>query len=103
MLYEADMRGTENRQEEVFSYVPLEKRIPASHPLRKIRGMSDECLEKLSPVFDQLYAERGRPSIPPEQLLRALLLQVLYTLRSETQLMEHLEFNLLYRWFVGLQ
>jgi len=97
------MRGIENRQQEVFSYVPIEKRIPSGHPLRKIRTMTDECLMQLSKGFDELYAQRGRPSIPPEQLLRALLLQVLYTLRSETQLMEHLQYNLLYRWFVGLQ
>lgn len=97
------MRGIENRQEEVFSYVPLAKRIPADHPLRKIRAMTDECLSQLWGAFDQLYAQRGRPSIPPEQLLRSLLLQVLFTLRSETQLMEHLRYNLLYRWFVGLQ
>jgi transposase len=102
MRYEPYMRGMENRQEEVFSYVPMEKRIPADHPIRKIRALTDECLARLSSAFDELYAERGRPSIPPEYLLRALLLQVLYTVRSETQLMECLRYHLLYRWFVGL-
>ena len=86
----------------MFSYVSLEARIPADHPLRPMRGMVDEALKRLSRRFSPLYADSGRPSIPPERLMRALLLQVLYSIRSERQLMEQLEYNLLYRWFVGL-
>ena len=96
------MRGDEKQQTAMFSYLNLEQRVPAKHPLRAIRQMADQALVDLSLHFDALYARRGRPSIPPEQLLRALLLQVLYALRSERQLMEQIEFNLLYRWFVGL-
>jgi transposase len=79
-----------------------EKRVPASHPLRRIRAITDGVLKDLSREFSAMYAKRGRPSVPPEQLLRALLLQVLYTIRSERMLMEQLEYNLLFRWFVGL-
>jgi transposase len=86
----------------MFSYVSLEDRIPADHPLRAMRAMVDEALESLSRRFASLYAATGRPSIPPERLLRALLLQVLYSIRSERMLMEQLEYNLLFRWFVGL-
>jgi len=86
----------------MFSYVSLEERIPQSHPLRPMRGMVDAALKKLSRRFSRLYADSGRPSIPPERLLRALLLQVLYSIRSERLLMEQLEYNLLFRWFVGL-
>lgn len=96
------MRGAERSQGTMFSYVALEERIPADHPLRAIRPMVETALAALSPTFDAIYQAGGRPSIPPEQLLRALLLQVLYTIRSERQLMEQLEYNLLYRWFVGL-
>ena len=96
------MRGDEKQQAAMFSYVNLEQRVPAEHPLRAIRQMVDQALRDLSAHFDALYARRGRPSIPPEQLLRALLLQVLYGIRSERQLMEQIDFNLLYRWFVGL-
>ncbi len=96
------MRGRERRQDTMFSYVSMEDRIPADHPLRGIRKLVEEILKSLSPRFDRMYSEVGRPSIPPEQLLRALLLQVLYTIRSERQLMEQLDYNLLYRWFVGL-
>ena len=96
------MRGSERQQPTMFSYVALEDRIPADHPLRIVRPMVERALTALSPTFDQIYADGGRPSIPPEQLLRALLLQVLYTIRSERQLMEQLEYNLLYRWFVGV-
>src|SRR5204863_7025049 len=85
-----------------FSYVRLEERIAADHPLRAIRDLIDEALRKLSRAFDRLYAREGRPSIPPERLLRALLLQAFYTVRSERQLMEQLDYNLLFRWFVGL-
>jgi transposase len=96
------MRGAERQQSAFFSYVVPEQRIPASHPLRRIRALVDQALRAMGPQFDALYAAAGRPSIPPEQLLRALLLQVLYTIRSERQLMEQLDYNFLYRWFVGL-
>lgn len=96
------MRGTDNRQSSMFSYLSAEERVPQDHPLRPIRLMVDEALEALSPRFEKLYAHTGRPSIPPEQLLRALLLQVFYTIRSERMLMEQLTYNLLFRWFVGL-
>jgi len=96
------MRGDDQTQNEMFSYGSLEERIPADHPLRPIRQMVDEALEALSPRFDELYGDSGRPSIAPERLLRALLLQMLYTVRSERMLMEQLNYNLLFRWFVGL-
>lgn len=86
----------------MFSYVSPEERIPGDHPLRKIREVTDVVLKKLSSTFGGMYSQIGRPSIPPEQLLRTLLLQVLYTVRSERMLMEQLEYNLLFRWFVGL-
>ena len=96
------MRGAETTQEQLFSYVSLEHRVPADHPLRAMKALVEPVLAELSPAFDALYADSGRPSIPPEQLLRALLLQVLYTVRSERQLIEQLDFSLLFRWFVGL-
>ena len=86
----------------MFSYVSPEERVPRDHPLRAIRAITDEILKQLSSEFDAMYSPLGRPSIPPEKLLRALLLQVLYTIRSERQLMEQLNYNLLFRWFVGL-
>jgi len=96
------MRGQISRQVEMFSYIPLESRVPQHHPLRSIRDLVERVLERLSPEFDKIYSHTGRPSIPPEQLLKALLLQVLFTIRSEVQLVEQIRFNLLYRWFVGL-
>lgn len=96
------MRGADERQAVLFSYRSIEDRVPADHPLRAMRRLVDPLLVELSPRFQTLYSAIGRPSIPPEQLLRALLLQVLYTIRSERQLMEQLDYNLLYRWFVGL-
>ena len=96
------MRGEDARTEELFSYVSCEARVPADHPLRSIRAVVDEALEVLSPEFERLYSKVGRPSIPPEKLLRALLLQAFYSIRSERQLMEQLDYNLLFRWFVGL-
>src|SRR6266566_3613503 len=96
------MRGKDRRSEVLFSYVSLETRIATDHPLRAIREIVDEALAELSRAFDRLYAREGRPSIPPERLLRALLLQAFYTVRSERQLMEQLDYNLLFRWFVGL-
>lgn len=96
------MRGADEQPGSMFSYVSLEARVPEDHPLRAIRRITDRALERLSPRFGTLYINFGRPSIPPEQLLRALLLQALYTIRSERQLMEQLDYNLLFRWFVGL-
>ena len=96
------MRGDDSDDTGMWSYVSQEQRIPADHPLRPIRKMVDEVLDRLSPRFDSLYSKVGRPSIPPERLLRALLLQVLYTIRSERMLMEQLDYNMLFRWFVGL-
>jgi transposase len=96
------MRGFDQRRDGLFSYVRPESRIPADHPLRVIRKLADQALTALNDQFAALYSENGRPSIPPEQLLRALLLQAFYTIRSERQLMEQLNYNLLFRWFVGL-
>ena len=96
------MRGDDSKQGAMFSYVLLEQRVPENHPLRSIRTMVDQALVELSEAFEGLYSRVGRPSIPPEKLLRALLLQVLYTIRSERMLMEQLDYNLLFRWFVGL-
>jgi len=96
------MRGHDYQQSAMYSYLSPEQRVPAEHPLRPIRKMTDEALRGLSRKFSGMYSETGRPSIPPEKLLRALLLQVLYTVRSERLLMEQLEYNLLFRWFVGL-
>src|SRR5580700_1514004 len=97
------MRGDDQQQFNVFSYVSPEDRVPADHPLRAIRKSVDEVLRAMSREFDQLYAETGRASIPPERLLRALLLQVFYSIRSERMLMEQLTYNLLFRWFVGME
>jgi transposase len=96
------MRGRGEPQQALFSYRSMDERIPETHPLRAMRTMVDTVLARLAPQLDALYADRGRASIPPEHLLRALLLQLLYSIRSERQLMEQLEYNLLYRWFVGL-
>ena len=96
------MRGADEQPGSMFSYVSLEDRVPQDHPLRAIRRITDRALERLSPRFGAMYVHFGRPSIPPERLLRALLLQALYTIRSERQLMEQLDYNLLFRWFVGL-
>jgi transposase len=96
------MRGEDRRQGEMFSYVSLEQRVPLNHPLRQLQPMVNQALAELSPRFEELYSRVGRPSIAPEKLLRALLLQVLYTIRSERLLMEQLDYNLLFRWFVGL-
>jgi transposase len=96
------MRGDDPRHDAMFSYITPEARVRADHPLRPIRRMTDAALERLSSRFDRLYSTIGRPSIPPEKLLRALLLQMLYSIRSERLLMEELDYNILYRWFVGL-
>src|SRR5712692_4610735 len=103
-IEEARMRGDGiEPQPHMWSYLPLEQRVPADHPLRPLRAMVDVALRELSPQFDALYSVVGRPSIPPERLFRALLLQVLYSVRSERLLMEQLNYNLLFRWFVGLE
>ena len=96
------MRGVDYQQSGMFSYISAEQRVPNDHLLRAIRVMADAALKETSWRFDAIYANDGRPSIAPEKLLRALLLQVLYTVRSERLLMEQLDYNLLFRWFVGL-
>jgi transposase len=96
------MRGRDEQQLDVFSYISPEQRVPLDHPVRSVRAMTDEALRQLRPRFNSLYAKTGRPSIAPEKLLRALLLQALYSVRSERMLMEQLDYNLLFRWFVGL-
>jgi transposase len=96
------MRGNDLQTSHLFSYLSPEQRVPADHPLRPIRTMTDVTMRRLSPKFEALYATTGRPSVPPEHLLRALLLQVVYSVRSERLLMEQLQYNLLFRWFVGL-
>ena len=96
------MRGDAIEPEAMFSYINATQRVPRDHPLRAVRTMVDAVLRELSPRFQKLYSHTGRPSIPPERLLRALLLQVLYSIRSERMLMEQLDYNLLFRWFVGL-
>ena len=96
------MRGSDKQTGSLFSYIDLEERIPARHPLRKIRAVVDAALVSLDADFERLYAVEGRPSIAPERLMRASLVQILFSIRSERQLMEQLEYNLLFRWFVGL-
>ena len=96
------MRGIDNQQVDIFSYISPEHRVRKDHPLRTVRAMTDEILKRMSPLFDAMYAAGGRPSIPPEKLLRAQLLQMLYSVRSERLLMEEIDYSILYRWFVGL-
>jgi transposase len=96
------MRGADEQQSHIFSYVSPEERVRKDHPLRTIRALVDEVLQQLSPQFDAMYARVGRPSIPPEQLLRAQLLQMLYSIRSERLLMEEIDYSMLFRWFIGL-
>lgn len=96
------MRGEDEKQDAMFSYVSPEERVPEDHPLRPIRAMVDQVLKEMSPQLARLYAKVGRPSIPPERLLRVLLLQIFYSVRSERLLMEQLDYNLLFRWFVGM-
>jgi len=96
------MRGDDPKAGAMWSYRTPEQRVPADHPLRPVRAMTERALAELDPLFNRLYAKTGRPSIPPEQLLRALLLQLLYSVRSERLLMERLDYDLLFRWFVGL-
>src|ERR1043166_1410216 len=96
------MRGRDDRSEGFFSYMRLEERIPRDHPLRAIRALADEALAALNKRFEALYSTMGRPSIAPEMLLRATLLQAFFSVRSERMLMEQINYNLLFRWFVGL-
>src|SRR5437868_14013700 len=96
------MRGIDHQQSDMFSYLSPEQRVRKDHPLRAVRAMTDEILNSMSPLFDAMYAEGGRPSIPPEKLLRAQLLQMLYSVRSERLLMEEIDYSILFRWFVGM-
>src|SRR2546430_9754743 len=96
------MRGIDHQQSKIFSYLSPESRVRKGHPLRAIRAMVDAVLDEMSPLFDAMYATTGRPSIPPEKLLRAQLLQMLYSIRSERLLMEEIDYSVLFRWFVGM-
>jgi transposase len=96
------MRGIDYQQSDIFSYLSPEQRVRKDHPLRSVRLMTEEIFRNMSPLFDAMYAERGRPSIAPEKLLRAQLLRMLYSVRSERLLMEEIDYSILYRWFVGL-
>src|SRR5437016_14307901 len=97
------MRGDDNQQEGIFSYISPEKRVPSDHPLRPVRKIVDELLKEMSPKFQKLYSDVGRPSIAPERRLRLLPLLICYSVRSERMLIEQLQYNLLVRWFVGLE
>src|SRR6478736_1373520 len=96
------MRGNDHQQADMYSYSSPEQRVRENHPLRKIRVMADEALACMSERFDGMYAKTGRPSIPPEKLLRAQLIQMLYSIRSERLLMEEIDYSMLFRWFVGM-
>lgn len=96
------MRGTDTKQSSMLCLMSPESRVPSDHPLRGIKRIADEVLEEMSPLFDRMYAETGRPSVPPERLLKAMVLMALYTVRSERQLCEQLDYNLLFRWFLGM-
>src|SRR6476660_6314216 len=96
------MRGQDKQQADMFSYLSPEARVRKDHPLRAIRTMADQALESMSRRFDRMYAKTGRPSIPPEKLLRAQLIQMLYSVRSERLLMEEIDYSVLFRWFVGM-
>ena len=96
------MRGSDRQQADMYSYLSPEERVRGNHPLRAIRAMADEALKNMSKRFDAMYAKTGRPSIPPEKLLRAQLVQMLYSIRSERLLMEEIDYSMLFRWFVGM-
>jgi transposase len=96
------MRGDDRQQADMYSYLSPEERVRANHPLRAVRAMADEALKNMSKRFDTMYARTGRPSIPPEKLLRAQLIQMLYSIRSERLLMEEIDYSMLFRWFVGM-
>jgi transposase len=103
LFYQRVMRGNDQKQTAMFSYLTLAQRIPMDHPARQIRALADRALERLDGDFEKLYSDTGRPSIAPERLLRATLLMILFSIRSERQLMEQMNYNLLFRWFVGLE
>jgi transposase len=103
LIYPTTMRGNDQKQAAMFSYLTLAQRIPADHPARQIRALVDRALQRMDAQLEKLYSDTGRPSIAPERLLRAMLLMVLYSIRSERQLMEQMNYNLLFRWFVGLE
>src|SRR5664280_454026 len=103
LVYERGMRGDDPKQSAMFSYLTLAQRIPADHPARQIRVLVDRALVRMDGELEKLYSDTGRPSIAPERLLRATLLMILYSIRSERQLMEQMDYNLLFRWFVGLE
>jgi transposase len=103
LIYPRRMRGDDQKQTAMFSYLTLSQRIPADHPGRQIRMLVDRALERMDAELEELYSETGRPSIAPERLLRATLLMILYSIRGERQLMEQMNYNLLFRWFVGLE
>ncbi|MGH9632441.1 MAG: transposase, partial [Bryobacteraceae bacterium] len=96
------MRGVDHQQADMYSYLSPEARVRGDHPLRAIRAMADQALANMSVRFDSMYAKTGRPSIPPEKLLRAQLIQMLYSVRSERLLMEEIDYSMLFRWFVGM-
>ena len=97
------MRGYSESQSMIIAYINLEKRVPQGHPLRKIKAMADQELKRLSPLFNEMYSHTGRPSIPPERILKSLLLIALYSVRSERQFCEQMDYNLLFRWFLELE
>jgi transposase len=103
LIYQRTMRGNDQKQEAMFSYLTLAQRIPMDHPARQIRTLVDHALARMDAELEKLYSDTGRPSIAPERLLRATLLMILYSIRSERQLMEQMNYNLLFRWFVGLE
>lgn len=103
LIYPISMRGDDQKQSAMFSYLTLAQRIPADHPARQIRVLVDRALERMDAELEKLYSDTGRPSIAPERLLRATLLMILYSIRSERQLMEQMNYNLLFHWFVGLE
>src|ERR1039457_371403 len=103
LIHRISMRGDDQKQAAMFSYLTLAQRIPADHPARQIRALVDRALERMDGELEKVYSDTGRPSIAPERLLRATLLMILYSIRSERQLMEQMDYNLLFRWFVGLE
>ena len=103
LIYQRTMRGNDQKQEAMFSYLTLAQRIPMDHPARQIRTLVDHALARMDAELEKLYSDTGRPSIAPERLLRATLLMILYSIRSERQLMEQMNYNLLFRWFIGLE
>jgi transposase len=103
LIHRMSMRGDDQKQAAMFSYLTLAQRIPMDHPARQIRALADRALERMDSELEKLYSDTGRPSIAPERLLRATLLMILYSIRSERQLIEQMNYNLLFRWFVGLE